>query len=269
MMHIVRQALAVLAALILLVPSASRAETVLVGGTGVADEFLRRAAAAFTPKTGIQIELAQNLGSPGALHALADGSIDLAVSAQLPNEKQKAKGLRVVFTKSTPFVWATSHPTPQSLTSADIVKAYREGHTWSDGSPVRVILRAKQSPDTAFVEEYWPALASVWETARKRPDIPIAGNDPDNAEKAERVPGSLTAITLLQIKAEKRNLHPITLDGVAPTLENFERGLYKYAKPLAFVVPESIKPGTQRFIDFLRSAEGESIFRQASGYTGS
>ena len=261
-----KSALAGLVAIPLLASSQCQAETIIIGGTGVVDEFLRRASAQFTPRTGIEIEIAQNLGSPGGIRALAEGVIDIAVSTQFPSEEQKAKGLKVVFTRHTPFVWVTSHPFPQSMTIADIIEAYTTGKTWQDGTPIRVLLRARQSPDMALIAQLWPELGAAMEKARKKADIPVSGNDPDNADLAERTPGSLTAITALQVISEKRNLNFIPLDGVAPTLENFDRGIYKYGKPLAFIVSANVKPATERFLDFLRSQEGEEIYRQASGY---
>jgi phosphate transport system substrate-binding protein len=266
MKSIWKSALAAVIAISLPAPSRCEAETIIIGGTGVVDELMRRASAQFTPRTGIEIEVAQNLGSPGGIRALEEGVIDLAISTQFPNEEQRARGLKVVFTRHTPFVWVTSHPFPQSMTLADIIDAYTTGKTWPDGTPIRVLLRGRHSPDTALIERLWPALGAAMEKARKKADVPVAGNDPDNADLAEHTPGSLTTMTALQVISENRNLRLITLDGVAPTLENFDRGIYKYAKPLAFIVSAHVKPATKRFLDFLRSREGEEIYRQASGY---
>ena len=258
-----RSAWVALAVMIVICSSPSEGETVTVGGSGAAYEFLRRVSSEFTRRTGIEVEIILRLASSGALRAMADGVIDLAVSAQLPTDQQKAGGLKVVFTLRTPWVWATSHPAPQSMTVADIVQAYATGKVWSDGTPVRVMLRAKQSIDTVLMEEIFPGLAAAMDAARLRPDIPVTSLDPDNADLAERAPGSLTGITLLQAVSEKRKLHFVPLDGVEPTLENFDSGRYKYAKALSFVVPANLKVAAERFIAFVQSSDGQEIFRRA------
>ena len=88
---------------------------------------------------------------------------------------------------------ATSHPNPDGLALADIANAFRsERATWSDGSPIRVILRPRSESDTALIGELFPGVASAIATARLRPDIPVAATDQDNADMAEQTPGSLS-----------------------------------------------------------------------------
>jgi phosphate transport system substrate-binding protein len=101
------------------------------------------------------------------------------------------------------------------------------------------------------------------EAARRRPEVPIAANDQDNAEMAEAVPGSLVGISLAQLVLEKRNLRPIVVDGLEPTFANFERGAYPHAKLLYFVVRGQPRPPLEAFLAFLRSPEGTAVFRAA------
>jgi phosphate transport system substrate-binding protein len=256
---------AVLAALSVFWPPAAMAETISIAGSGSAHEFLHRAIDAFTRRTGIQVENVQNLASSGSMRAVTDGVIDIAVSAQSPTDAQKAAGLRQVLSLRTPFVLVTSHPDPQNLTGAQIVKAYASGGTWSDGMPIRIVLRPEQSPDIALMKQFFPGLTEALAAARLRPDIPVTALDPDNARLAEVIPGSLAGMALLQAMSEKRKLHFVAIDGVQPTWENFEGGRYTYAKPLSFYLPAKAKPAAEQFVDFVRSPEGRDLFRQAHG----
>jgi phosphate transport system substrate-binding protein len=247
--------------------SPALAERIAVGGAGAATEYLRRLGMEFQARTGIEVEVVASMGSSGALRAAADGVLDVAVSGRALTAEATAKGLSVAFTVRTPFVFATSHPAPQKLTLAEIVKAFKTGRgAWSDGEPMRVILRPKLDGDTAIMEEISPNLGVAIEEARRRPDVPIAATDQDNAALAERTPGSLVGTTWLQVKAEKRNLRLITVDGTEPTLENLERGAYPYVKNLSFVLPPNPKPAAERFLAFVRSSEGEEVLRRAHGY---
>ncbi len=111
--------------------------------------------------------------------------------------------------------------------------------------------------------ELFPGLAPAMAKARQRPDIPVAATDQDNADMAEQTPGSLAGSTLTQLELEKRNLRLVAIDGVQPTFENFERGTYRYAKPLHFVVSARPAPLVERFIAFLRAPAGHRALREA------
>lgn len=61
--------------------------------------------------------------------------------------------------------------------------------------------------------------------------------------------------------AINKGLRILKIDGIAPTPENVQSGLYKFAAPLSFVYKEKEGPSElgQAFIDFIFSQEGKSI----------
>ena len=255
-------ACACFAAVALAAPAAG--ETLRLAGTGSATELLRRLGAVFKADSGIEVEVLPSLGSSGAIRALDDGVLDLAVSGRALKPEESAQGMTIAFTARTAFVLATSHADPNGLTLAGIAEAFQsERPAWSDGSPIRVILRPRAESDTALMGELFPGVAPAMAKARRRPDIPVAATDQDNADMAEQTPGSLIGSTLTQIRLEKRNLRLVPIEGVEPTFENFERGTYRYAKPLNFIVSARPAPLVERFIAFLRSPGGQSALRQA------
>lgn len=87
--------------------------------------------------------------------------------------------------------------------------------------------------------------------------------DQDNATLAESIPGSLAAATYTQIKMEKRNLRFLSIDGVEPTPNHLEGGSYPYASEFHFVFASSKRATLERFIAFLRSADGQKLLRDA------
>ena len=105
-------------------------------------------------------------------------------------------------------------------------------------------------------------MGAAIETARRRAEVPTAATDQDNAALADRTAGSLVGTTMTQIKTEHRNLHVVPLDGVEPTLANFESGAYRFAKHLYFIVPRTSSAEAQRFMEFLRSARGVKALRE-------
>lgn len=267
-MHILVLRLLALAASALLpcLPSLSavQAADLTVGGTGSATELLRRLGDAFSKHSEGSVQIVPSLGSSGGINAVADGALDVAVSGRPLKPAEAMKGLAVPLVVRTLFVFATSHSKPNALTRADLVDAYSSMNpAWSDGTPIRIVIRPKADSDTDLMGQLFTGLGSAIEGARKRPDVPVAATDQDNAEAGEQLPGSLVGTTLTQIVLEKRNLRAIAIDGIEPTLENFERGDYRYAKSLHFVVPAKPTAAAERFILFLRTSEGRALLRQA------
>ena len=243
--------------------NAAAADTLRVGGTGSAAGMLQQVGAKFTAATGVKVVLIPSLGSTGAIRALTDGLLDIAVPARPLKADESAAGLRQVAVLRTAYVMATSHSNPNGLKSADLAGIFAaEKPAWADGTPIRIILRPRSDTDTALLGELFPGMDKAIEAARRRAEVPTAATDQDNAELAERTPGSLTGTTVTQLKTEHRNLHVVPLDGVEPTLANFESGAYRFTKKLYVIVPRNGTAEAQRFVDFLRSPQGVSALRE-------
>jgi phosphate transport system substrate-binding protein len=237
------------------------AETLRAGGVGAATQLLPALYAA-SGEQQVKLEVIPSLGSGGGLRALADGALDFAVSGRLLNAEELKQGLKIVATVRTPFVLVTSTAAPGGLKSSEISGVFSSPKsTWADGSPVRLILRPKSDTDTPILGGMFPGMVAAIETARTRQDVPIAATDQDNADAAERIPGSLAGSTLTQVRTEKRNLGFIAIDGVSPSLEALENGTYPYGKNIYFVTSAKKNPAVEKFLTFVQSAAGKDILR--------
>lgn len=241
----------------------SRAEVLRAGGTGAASVMLQRVGAAFTAQNhDTTLEVLPGLGSAGAIAAVADGAIDFAVAGRPLKPEEANKGLAAVVLARTPFGLASSYPHPGNIASDDVAALFlNPASAWSDGTPVRVILRPKSEADAANLGAAFPEMVAAIEQLRLRPEIPLAVTDQDNLRIAQQYRGSLTAVTLTQMVTEQPRLTFLTIDGVEPTLDNFERGSYPFGKNFHFVYPVRNSPALQRFLAFLRSPEAEKILR--------
>jgi phosphate transport system substrate-binding protein len=240
----------------------AHAELLRTGGTGSALETMRRLGAAFSkiePDT--RIEVIEGLGSSGGIAAVAASAIDFAISGRPlgATDNQTLKGSIIA---RTPFCLASSHPTPGNVRSVDIAGLIGSANSvWTDGTPVRLILRPRSESDTQLLAGYFPEAAAALEKARQRSEIPVAATDQDNAKLAENLAGSLIAISLAQMQTETPRLMLLSIDGAQPTLENLESGKYPYSKNLHLIVPTKAKPALDRFIAFVRSPEGRDVLR--------
>ncbi len=262
-------AVAALAAGLCAAKPAAAAEPLRMGGTGSSLGMLRQVGADFTAATGIKVDVVPSLGSSGAIHALRDGNLDLVVSARPLKPKETAAGLRQVLVLQTPFVLATSRRDPGGLKVADLVGLFAgKEAVWPDGAPMRLILRPRSETDTDLLGSLYPGMQQAIEAARRRSEIPVAPTDQDNIALAERTPGSLTGTTLAQLTTEHSSLHVIALDGVTPTLANFESRAYRPSKQLHFIVAPTDRAAVQRFLAFLQSPPGVKALRAAAVLSG-
>ncbi len=239
-------------------------ETLRIGGTGAANEMIKRVGALFTAETGIVVQLVPSLGTSGANRALADGVIDVSISGRPLSPAETAKGLTAVAELRTPFGMATSHPNPNGFKSSEIARLYQSDHpTWADGTPLRIILRPTTESDTWLLGQLFPGMSEAIAKNRKRADLSVAATDQDNADMAEKAPGSLVGASLMQIQTERRNLRFVPIDGVAASLENYKSGAYPFGKTLYFVLGAKKSPAGERFLTFLRSPKGIAALHEA------
>jgi phosphate transport system substrate-binding protein len=252
------------ATLLALFTHASAAEPLRVGGTGSATEMMRALGKAFAANDEAQFEVVPSLGSTGGLRAVEAGMLDIAIAGRHLNSAEKTKGL--VERAALRLAWglATSHRNPNGLKAASVVAMYGEPDArWDDGTPIKVILRPKGDTENISLADAFPGMDRVLERLRARRDVPIAANDQDNAEAAERMPGSLVSITATQIVMEGRNLRMVAIDGIAPTYQNFASGRYPLAKTLYLVTKAQPSPAAIQFLQFVRSEQGQRVLREA------
>jgi len=265
MIHQAALRIALLAATLVGGDGIACAELVRVGGNGAVTAMLPVVFASFARGEESELEVIPGLGHGGGMKAAVEGLLDIAVASRPLNARELALGLSSVLTFRSPYGLVTSHPGTDGFKSSEVAELFKSAKArWPDGSPMRIILRPKGVTDSVVLSGLFPNMTAAIEHARHRPEVPIAATDQDVAQLAEQVAGSLAAATFTQITLERRNLRFVPIDGVEPSLENLENGSYPYQRVLSLVLPAKRSATAERFIDFLRSAEGTAALR-ASG----
>lgn len=258
--------------ILLLGSDRATAETLRVGGTGVALGGMRILGEAFQrTNPDVTVDVLPSLGSGGGLKAVIAGAIDLSVSARALKDAEKDQGAVATLYATTPLAIVTSAKTDtDGITTEQLAQMYAGTmQTWPSGEPVRIILRPISETDVQILRDLSDEMAQAIDAASERPGLLMATNDQDNAEALENLSGSIGAVALGQIKTERRRLKVLALDGKLPKVSDTgeqavgyaqtREGTRAFAKSLYIVRAGDTSETAQQFMAFVLSPEGRAI----------
>lgn len=90
------------------------------------------------------------------------------------------------------------------------------------------------------------------------------------------IAGDIYAIGYISLGSLNDTVRAVEIDGAMPSVENIKNGTYKAARPFNIVTADSVSENTQDFIEFIMSADGQTVIEEAGyisvsdapGYTG-
>jgi phosphate transport system substrate-binding protein len=195
---------------------------------------------------------------------VADGALDVAISARRLDPKEQAAGLVGIPYARTPFLFAVGPRTGMSgITDRELVRIYRgEVTTWPTGDRVRVVLRPWTDVDDAVLRAISPEMSVAVRSAHGREGMIVALTNQECDEVLARTPGAIGPTSLTQLLTEDLSVVPLAWNGVAPTLPNLASGAYPLGKTLIAVVRAPPSPHVRRFLAFLASPEAREILER-------
>jgi phosphate transport system substrate-binding protein len=243
-------------------PTAPYHGTIKIGGSGGAYGAIALVADAFKKRyPDISIEFSPSLGSTGGIKAVLSGALDLGLITRPLTEAELRQGAVAVEYGRTLVMLVTSHKGAGiNFTLKQIASLYSaEINSYPDGAPIRLILRPWVDSDTAFLVSLSPEIADALRKAHAREGLIVALTDQDNAESLEKIRGAIGWLTLAQLTSEKRQVTPITIDRIMPSLVTLASGAYPYSRSFSVVTSATPAPQVKSFIEFLTSIEGREI----------
>jgi phosphate transport system substrate-binding protein len=241
------------------------ADTVRLGGTGAALGNMALLAQAYGKvDPSFRLDIVPNLGSSGGIKALTAGAIQIAVASRAPKAEELLVGLSAFEYGRTAFVLATTKEGTQNLTLSQVADMYAGKQTkWSDGQPVRLVLRPASDADTALLASWSPGIKEGLGIAMSREGMVTAMTDQESANAIERLPGGLGVSSLALLVSEHRRARALSVDGIAPTVANVASGRYPYVKPLYLLVRSGAPASVTRFVAFVGSDAGRRLLTEA------
>jgi len=257
--------------------STSPNKELIITGTGSSIGTMRRMGEVFQKKhPTVTVNVPPSIGSTGAIKAVKEGKIDIGFSYRpLKPDERSIEIIEEPYGR-TPVIFGVQESNPTNgLTLAEIEDIYAgKRTTWSDRTPIRLILRPISDGFSVYLASINPRLKSAYEKARSIPGVFVGETDQDAAEKIEKTPGSFGATSAALIVSEKRKIKALLVDGAAPTLSNIADGVpisagkYPYAMTMFLVYKRNNDKGEVKdFIKFVFSKDGRKLLSESGHVT--
>ncbi len=261
-----RAVAAAILAFILAVPRGASGDALRISGSGAAVESIRVVAESFVKShRSVKIGILSNMGSGGAVKAVLDGALDIAVTSRRLTDDERGRGAHERAYARTPFVFAV-HPNAagRGVTRREVIGIYR-GTTsvWRDGTPIRLVLRLRSDSDAETLVDMWPEMAEALSAAYGREGMVTALTDQEAADIMESSSGAFGTTTLSLVATGKRKVRVLALDGIRPGLASLADGSYPYAKTFYLVTGPAPSAAARAFVGFVRSPAGAAILKKS------
>ena len=240
-----------------------------ITGTGSAYGTMKRLAEAFSNVDAKQkFDVQRPVGSDGAIRALIDGKVEVAVANRMPSAQESAaRSLQATRYGCSPFVVAVHRDLRLgAVTSAQLAAMYADDPRLPDGRRARPVLRITDATENRLLAALAPAVAQAVEAANKRPGMINADTDLAAADLIERTPGGFGPSSLAVIESERRPLVALTIDGKVPTVAGNHSGAYPWRKDMFLITSADAPSAVRRFVAFVLSSEARAVL-QATGHS--
>lgn len=212
---------------------------------------------------GVRMTLPPSIGSQGAIRATLDGKLDLGlISRPLSDDEKKTGLVEVVYARVGLVLAADSDVPDTNLGATDLVDLYRgTKNTWSNGRPVYVLSREGGDSSNRVLEALVPGFAQALREslAARRWEVYYTDQDENQALLDTKGGFGITDTGSLLVLGPR--VKALRYEGVAPTLDNIEKGTYPLVKELRFVYKGSLGASARSFVDFVASDQGKAVLR--------
>ena len=237
----------------------------LVKGGGAPRETFLALSTEFSARhPGVNFEF-EDIGSKPGMSLVVSGAIDLATSSTEPDASLRDKvGVVPIGVGGTAIV--TGAMNPVSNLTREQVRAIFAGEItdWSavggDPGRIRVVMRNANSAIRLSFESYFFGGKATY--AKDMFEVSDMGQTITAVKDRGDV---ISIITISDKSLSESGIKLLSLDGIAPTKQNLQSGVYPVRRPLFLVFnPQTVRPAIQAFLDFVRSPDGQRIIAEKS-----
>jgi len=204
----------------------------------------------------------QSGGSSRGIADVRDGLAEIGMVSRALRGEERSLHAYPIARDGVAVIVHAENPV-RALTGEQVLGIYRgEIRRWTDvGGTDRPIVVVNKAEGRATLDVF--AAHFGLDLREIRADVVIG----DNEQGVKTVAGSPGAIGYVSIGTALHDIASgvpialVTVDGVAPTLENVRSGAYPVARPLNLVTREPAAGRARAFLDYARSPAAADVFR--------
>lgn len=208
----------------------------------------------------VTIEMLAPSQSEGAIAAVQNNLADIAASSHRLKPEEKTADVQYRDLCQDMLMVAThSSVTGVTNLTTDQLRAIYKGEitNWQTvggpDAPIIVLDRPEDESAKRLLREYYLKQDQTTSNAI------ILSKEGELIQILLDTPHSIGAFSHAYSVIKQLPVNGLSLDGTAPTLENFRQGKYTMVRQLGLIWDTSPSPGVQAFIDFIFSQEGTQI----------
>ncbi len=244
-----------------------RAEDLVIPGSGNPEHLLKQMAKAFNARQSQhRVLVPPSSGTAGALRDVGEGVSTLGRVGRPLKEEERARGFSFLSLGRDPIVLVGGAAvTARNISAQQVIDIYTgKLLNWEQlggkSAPIRAIGREPSDASRQALQKVIPAFRDIAFGS----NVKIAHLDPHLLELLDRYPSSLGFINRSALTACRTTVVPLAFDGVAPTPENLEKGIYPLWIEFGLIYRTStgMSPAAKAFVEFVRSSEGQRMLGQ-------
>lgn len=237
----------------------------VLGGSGTNTLLTEVLVKAFREKhPGVNIRVLSSIGSSGGIRGVHKDKIALGLVARPLRGIEQTWGLKALPYARTIIVFgANPAVTDDNISTRDVVDIYTGKRSkWSDGGRIVVLVREEGDSSAEVLMKAVVGFKEILENAWRSGIWRVEYRDGECNASIERLKNAIGWTDLGSIRLGNHKIKPLKFNGVAPSAESLLSGKYPLYKDLAFVYREPVPEPLQKFMAFVKSAEGTELIRK-------
>lgn len=202
------------------------------------------------------------MGGSARIHALLDGSIDVALASHgIDVDSLAARGLTVHRVALTPVVFAVhAGVTVPRLTEAQICSAFAGRTTnWRSAGGANLPLRPVVRPESEVDMEVVRGGILCFAELPLASGVLVVEETADMAATLASTEGAIGVTTATVVQQSNGRIRALALSDVEPSPDAVSRGRYPLTRASYLVIRAGPDSGVVRFLDFIRSPQGAAV----------